>query len=134
MGEPWISNFFGCCGNVPVCCFVMCCPGGHLALHLLVTAEVQHSCIIPYCLYWYLGCYGLALNRMKFREFYEIQGNYCLDLLAWYFCPCCSAMQEYRESVSRYKEYHRKSQNGPTAIVGGPQSVGPMPATVAIYK
>ena len=132
MGEPWNSNFCGCYAHCPVCCVVWCLPGSAVAVHLFVAAEVQESCMIPYCLFWYLDCYGLALNRMKFREYHNIQGNYCLDCLAWYFCPCLSAIQEYRESLSRYRNCPRVRQI-PSQVVVIANS-GQMPINVAFQR
>ena len=118
MGEPWITNLFGCCQNIPVCCFLMHVPGAAIFLHVYISAQVQHNFMGPYCMVWCFSCFGAAFNRMKFREHYDIQGNYCFDLAAWYFCPCCSSMQEYRESIERYKLIqYNKDKPGTTVII-----------------
>ena len=107
MGEPWIANFCGCCASVPMCCFVMDCPIAAWYLNVYISAQVQHNFMMPYCMVFCFGCFGAAFNRMKLREEYNIEGNYCFDLLAWYYCPCCSSLQEYRESIERYRKKHQ---------------------------
>lgn len=126
MGEPWITNLFGCCGNIPVCCFLISVPPAAFFLHVYISSQVQHNFLGPYCMVFCLGNFGVAFNRMKFREHYGIQGNYCIDFVSWCYCPCCSVMQEYRESIERYKELHKnKDKCDQTVIVYDNQNPAP---------
>jgi Cys-rich protein (TIGR01571 family) len=44
---------------------------------------------------------GCAYNRGKFRDYYNINGDFFADALIWYCFPCCAASQEYREYLKR---------------------------------
>ena len=107
-----MAKFCGCCDNIPMCCFLMCVPGSICYLNIYISAQAQNNLCVPCVMVICFGCYGVAFNRKKIREHYQIKGSYCLDYLVWCSYPLCASLQEYRESIERAKLEHKQRRFG----------------------
>ncbi|CAG9326760.1 unnamed protein product [Blepharisma stoltei] len=101
MSNNWNAEFAGCCNVFPAC-WLICsnCTAGAALLQGITFYEMnggQGGCG-ECCIACWLCCIGLAINRGKIREKYNIHGSFIVDcLLYWIGCSCCMVTQEYRE-------------------------------------
>ncbi|CAG9329009.1 unnamed protein product [Blepharisma stoltei] len=99
--NQWKAELIGCTNAFPTCWVVF--PGnwiGSAFLQGLTIYEMNEgNGGIKECLLGtFTGCFGLAINRQKIRQKYEIAGSCVIDCLLYSLgCNCCLSLQEFRE-------------------------------------
>ena len=101
-GGKWTEEMCGCTKDCMSCMVVWCLPfGGPIIQAVAVDKATEGGKCVPFLCSACFCAFGMAVNRGKIRERYNIDGNYCADCCAYLFCGPCMTCQEYREVNAR---------------------------------
>jgi Cys-rich protein (TIGR01571 family) len=103
--EKFIEDFWGCTKSPMACCLATA--GGWHYIQCENKNRYAGDGGISACMIaWCLGCIGMAYNRSKMREHFQIQGSCPMECLMYWCCylGCCASTQEYRETRTRLKQ------------------------------
>lgn len=102
MTDHFEKELFGCTKDCGLCYYVMCVPCSHCFVQAkAVDMARDKGMLLPYCIIFWLGCIGGAINRTSIREKFDVKGNFFTDCLVWCCFPQCAVCQEYREAKSK---------------------------------
>ncbi|CAG9333424.1 unnamed protein product [Blepharisma stoltei] len=106
----WHKTMCDCFDAFPECLLLCCCP----VIGTAIVQSMAHKTtgVLNHNLTFILGCtlccIGCAINRKRFRDYYELEGNFCIDCLLYDMgCYLCLSSQEYMES--HWQLQNRKS-------------------------
>jgi Cys-rich protein (TIGR01571 family) len=107
----WDFKIFDCAQNIIMClwgCFVPCGYVCMQALDAKLTDSDKNAVVIAGALVCCLGCLGGIINRYRLRQKLSITDeSVLLDVLFWWFLPCCAVTQEYMQ-VMKVKKGNEK--------------------------
>lgn len=98
--SEWKAGLFDCFKNPAMCLWACCVPCGMpcmQAVDTLVLTSQKDDARRAFLFGCFLCCFGAAYNTKLVRERLRIDSSYLMDCLKWCFCPCCIAVQEWRE-------------------------------------
>jgi Cys-rich protein (TIGR01571 family) len=98
--SDWKAKLFDCFENPVMCLWACCVPCGAACMQAVdayVFSGEKWDATRAFFLNCCLCCFGAAYNTKAVRERLKIDSNYAIDCVKWMFCPCCTAVQEWRE-------------------------------------